>query len=342
MKAAVFQKPNEPLKVEEVEDPKIYFHEILVKVAACGVCNTDLHYIDHGVPTFKKPPMILGHEASGIVQDVGAQVKNIKAGDHVLIPPVFSCGHCYNCRIGRENICLNMIMLGNNIDGAYAEYVKVPAKDCIQLPDNLPLEESSIIADAISTPYHAVKNRAQVRPGDSVVVLGCGGVGINVVQIAAAAGGSVIAVDIVDDKLDMAKRLGAKHTINTSKKNDKAVLTEIREITKGGADICIEAIGNPKTIEMGPSTLRPGGRYVQVGYSHKAAPLNAGRLMFREIEILGSMGCRPVDYPKILEMVQLKKIKLEPVITHRFKLDDINKAFDLLRKGVPLRSIVVM
>jgi len=270
-KAAVFHKPNEPLKVEEVEDPKIYFHEILVKVSACGVCNTDLHYIDHGVPTFKKPPMILGHEASGIVQDVGAQVKNIKAGDHVLIPPVFSCGHCYNCRIGRENICLNMIMLGNNIDGAYAEYVKVPAKDCIPLPDNFPLEESSIIADAISTPFHAVKNRAQVRPGDSVVVLGCGGVGINVVQIAAAAGGSVIAVDIMDDKLEMAKRLGAKQAINTSKKNDKAVLTEIRDLTNGGADICIEAIGNPKTIEMGPSTLKPGGRYVQVGYSHKAA-----------------------------------------------------------------------
>jgi len=286
--------------------------------------------------------MILGHEASGIVQDVGAQVKNIKAGDHVLIPPVFSCGHCYNCRIGRENICLNMIMLGNNIDGAYAEYVKVPAKDCIQLPDKLPLEESCIIADAISTPYHAVKNRAQVRPGDAVVVLGCGGVGINVVQMAAAAGGSVIAVDIMDDKLEMAKRLGAKQTINTSKKNDKAVLTEIRDLTNGGADICIEAIGNPKTIEMGPSTLKPGGRYVQVGYYHKAAPLNAGRLMFREIEIIGSLGCRPVDYPKILEMILLKKIQLEPVITHRFKLDDINKAFDLMRKGIPLRSIVVM
>ena len=342
MKAAVFNKPNEPLEVKEVEDPKIYFHEILVKVSACGVCNTDLHYIDHGVPTFKKPPMILGHEASGIVQDVGAQVKEFKAGDHVLIPPVFSCGHCHNCRIGRENICLNMIMLGNNIDGAYAELVKVPAKDCIHLPDEMPLEESSIIADAISTPYHAVKNRARVGPGDSVVVLGCGGVGINVVQMAAAAGGSVTAVDIVDSKLEMAKRLGAKNTINSSKKNDKIMMTEIRDLTDGGADICIEAIGNPKTIEMGPSTLRPGGRYVQVGYSHKAAPLNAGRLMFREIEILGALGCRPVDYPKIIEMIMLKQIQLEPVITHRFKLDDTNKAFDLLRKGVSLRSIIVM
>jgi len=341
MKAAVFNKPNEPLKIEEVEDPKIYFHEVLVKVSACGVCNTDLHYIDHGVPTFKKPPMILGHEASGVVKNVGAQVKDFKAGDHVLIPPVFSCGHCYNCRIGRENICLNMIMLGNNIDGAYAELVKVPAKDCIHLPEDMPLQESSIIADAISTPYHAVKNRAQVRPGDSVVVIGCGGVGINVVQIASAAGGSVIAVDIMDNKLEMARRLGAKHTINSSEKADKLILTEIRDITNGGADICIEAIGNPKTIEMGPSTLRPGGRYVQVGYCHKAVPLNAGRLMFREIEIIGSLGCRPVDYPKIIEMIKLKKIQLEPVITHRFKLEDINKAFDLMRKSQSLRSIIV-
>ncbi len=342
MKAAVFHKPNEPLKIEEVETPKIFFHEILVKVAACGVCNTDLHYIDHGVPTFKQPPMILGHEASGIVQDVGAQVKDFKAGDSVLIPPVFSCGHCYNCRMGRENICLNMIMLGNNIDGAYAEYVKVPAKDCQHLPKELPLEESSIIADAISTPYHAVTNRAQVKPGDSVVVLGCGGVGINVVQVAAATGASIIAIDIIDNKLEMAKRLGAKHSINISNKQEKAVLKEVRELTGGGADITIECIGNPKTIELGPTLLRPGGRYVQVGYSHQAAPLNAGRLMFREIEIIGSLGCRPVDYPKIIEMVRLKKIQLNPVVTHRFRLEDINKAFDLMRKGESLRSIIVL
>jgi len=342
MKAAVFHGPNQPLKIEEVENPKIYFHEILVKVAACGVCNTDLHYIDHGVPTFKKPPMILGHEPSGIVEDVGAQVKNFKVGDHVLIPPVFSCGHCANCREGRENICLNMIMLGNNIDGAYAEYVKVPAKDCQHLPEEFPLEESSIIADAISTPYHAVKNRAQVQLGDSVVVYGCGGVGINVVQMAAAAGGSVIAVDIVDNKLEIARSLGARHTINASNKDDKTLLKEIRELTGGGADISIEVIGNPKTIEMGPSSLRAGGRHCQVGYSSKTVPLNAGRLMFREIEIRGSLGCRPVDYPKIIEMVKIGKIQLKPVVTNKFKLEDINKAFDLLRKGEALRSIIVI
>ena len=342
MKAAVFYGPNQPLKIEDVEKPKISPHEILVKVAACGVCNTDLHYIDHGVPTFKKPPLILGHEPSGIVEEVGGEVKNFKVGDRVLIPPVFSCGYCPNCRLGRENICFNMLMLGNHIDGAYAQYTKVPAKDCQHLPEELPLEESSIIADAISTPYHAVKNRAQVRPGDSVVVFGCGGVGINVVQMAAASGGLVIAVDIVDKKLDTAKKLGALHTINASGKEDKELLKEIRKLTDGGADIAIEAIGNPKTIELASGAVKAGGLHCQVGYTHHSVPLNAARLMFREIEIKGSLGCRPVDYPKIIEMAKTGKIQLKPVITHKFKLEEINDAFDLLRKGEALRSIIVL
>lgn len=342
MKAAVFYGPNQPLKIEEVKIPKIEQNEILVKIAACGVCNTDLHYIDHGVPTFKKPPMILGHEPSGIVEETGAEVKNFKVGDRVLIPPVFSCGYCDNCRLGRENICFNMLMLGNHIDGAFAEYTKVPAKDCQHLPEDLPLEESSIIADAISTPYHAVKNRAQVRPGDSVVVFGCGGVGINVVQMAAAAGGSVIAVDIVDKKLDIAKKLGALHTINASDKEGKALIKEIRTLTGGGADIAIEAIGNPKTIELASSAVKAGGCHCQVGYTHHNVAINAGRLMFREIEIKGSLGCRPVDYPKIIEMVRTGKIQLKPVVTHKFKLEEIDQAFDLMRKGESLRSIVVL
>ena len=341
MKAAVFHGPQQPLKIEEVATPKIESHEILVKIAACGVCNTDAHYIDHGVPTFKKPPMILGHEPSGTVEEVGDRVTNFNVGDRVLIPPVFSCGYCDNCRIGKENICFNMVMLGNHMDGAYAEYTKVPAKDCQHLPEDLPLEESSIIADAISTPFHAVKNRAQVKPGDSVVVFGCGGVGMNVVQIAAAAGASVIAVDIIDKKLELAKQLGAQHTINAKDKEDKVLLKEIRGLTAGGADISIEAIGNPKTIELGPAAVKAGGCHCQVGYTHHNVPVNAGRLMFREIEIKGSLGCRPVDYPKIIEMVRTGKIQLGPVVTHRFKLEEINDAFELLRKGEALRSIIV-
>ncbi|MHB1406484.1 MAG: zinc-binding dehydrogenase, partial [Desulfitobacteriaceae bacterium] len=205
MKAAVFYGPNQPLKVEEVPMPEIGAGDILVKVAACGLCHTDLHYIDHGVPTFKKPPLILGHEISGTVAEVASDVTSFKVGDRVLLPAVMSCGVCDNCREGRGNICSSMVMPGNDVDGGYAEYIKAPASNVFHLPDEIPLIEGSIIADAITTPYHAVKNRGKVRPGDTVLVYGCGGVGLNLVQVANAAGASVIAVDLADNKLAKAK-----------------------------------------------------------------------------------------------------------------------------------------
>ena len=138
MRAAVFHGPNQPLRLEDVPQPVPGPGQIVVKVAACGVCHTDLHYIDHGVPTAKKPPLILGHEASGTVAGVGAGVKNFKDGDRVLLPAVLSCGTCFFCRTGRENICQSMVMFGNNIDGAYAEFVLAPAKDAFRMPEEVP------------------------------------------------------------------------------------------------------------------------------------------------------------------------------------------------------------
>lgn len=339
MKAAVFYGPNQPLKVEEVETPKAGPGEILVKVAACGVCHTDIGYIDEGVPTFKKPPMILGHEAAGSVAGLGEGVTNFSEGDRVLIPAVFTCGDCAYCRTGRENICLNMRMLGNNMDGAYAEYTVVPARDCLNMPEEIPLEEGCIIADAISTPYHAVKNRAKVRPGDVVCVYGCGGVGMNVVQLAVATGAVVVAVDVDDDKLRMASDLGAWKTVNAKGVNPAK---EIRKLTGGGADIAIEAIGNPLTIDQAFSSLKTGGRLCIVGYTGQDVKISAGRIMFREMEIVGSLGCRPVDYHKIVDMVKGGRIKVTEMVTARFPLDEINEALDLLRSGKSLRSIVVM
>lgn len=341
MKAAIFYGSNQPLMIEDVPVPEIASDEVLVKVAACGVCHTDLHYIDHGVPTFKKPPMILGHEPSGTIAAVGANVTTLKEGNKVLLPAVLSCGTCFFCRTGRENICNTMVMFGNHVDGAYAEYVKAPAKDVFILPDEIPLEEGSIIADAVSTPYHAVKNRAEVKPGDTVVVYGCGGVGINVVQVAAACGATVIAVDVSDAKLGWAQKLGASYTINASQVEN--IAKTVRKLTDGGADIAIEAIGNPKTIEAAFSTLRKGGRLVVVGYTNEAVALAASKIMFFEMEVRGSLGCRPVDYPRIIEMVRNGKIKVEELVTHRYTLDDINCAFDLLRSHdeSALRSIVI-
>jgi len=339
MKAVVFHGKDVGLKFEDIPVPQIGDDQILVKVAACGVCHTDLHYIEHGVPTFKKPPIVLGHEASGIVEKAGAKVSNVKVGQRVLIPAVLTCGHCPACRQGRENICSNMQMVGNHFDGAYAEYVAVPAKDVLDLPESIPLEEASIIADAISTPYHAVKNRAQVRPGDTVVIFGCGGVGINAVQMAAAAGGYVIAVDINPRKLKWATEFGAAKTIDASKV--ERVSKEVKKLTGGGADIAMEVIGNPRTIEEAFECVRVGGRLCVVGYTHEAISIVAGKIMFKELEVVGSLGCRPVDYVPLIRMAAQGKIDLKKQVTHRFKLEELKKAFDVMKEGVSLRSIVI-
>jgi 6-hydroxycyclohex-1-ene-1-carbonyl-CoA dehydrogenase len=339
MKAAIFHGPNQPLSIEEVPTPEPGFGEILVDVAACGVCHTDLHYIDHGVPTFKKPPVILGHEVAGTVAALGEGVTQWKEGDRILLPAVYGCGQCRMCREGRENICSQMIMFGNNVDGGYAEYMLAPAKDVLTMPEEIPLIEGSIIADAVTTPYHAVVNRGQVRPGDQVVVFGCGGIGLNLVQIAAAMGARVIAVDLMEEKLDWARQLGAQETINAAETErvDKA----IRKLTGGGADIGFEAIGLPQTQKTTFSSLRTGGRFVVVGFASERMQLDTGRTMYREMEILGSLGCRAVDYPRVLELARQGKIKVKELVTAQFPLDEINEAFDLLRSGKGIRSVVV-
>jgi alcohol dehydrogenase, propanol-preferring len=341
MRAAIFHKPHAPLQVQDWPEPVPDHDEILVRVAACGLCHTDLHYIDHGVPTAKQPPLILGHEATGAVAQVGERVTQVKVGDRVLLPAVLPCGACVACRTGRENICLRLRMFGNDVDGAYAEYVTAPAKDVFILPDEIPLVEGCIIADAVTTPYHAVKNRAEVRPGDTVVVYGCGGVGLNVVQFARLAGGIVIAVDIADEKLDHARRLGAAEVINAGQES-AGVAKAVRRITGGGADIAIEAIGNPATMKEAFGSLRPGGRLVVVGYSDHEVALNAGRIMYREMEIRGSLGCRPVDYPRVIELARTGRIEVASLVTARFPLDEINTGMDTLRAGRGVRSVVVM
>ncbi len=339
MKAAVFHGPGTGLTIEDIPVPQVGPDQILVKVAACGACHTDLHYIEHGVPTFKKPPIVLGHEASGIVEEVGVDVENFTTGQRVLIPAVLTCGKCRFCRMGRENICADMKMLGNHFDGAYAEYVAVPAKDVLTLPESIPLQEASIIADALSTPYHAVKNRARVQPGDTVVVFGCGGVGINAVQLAALVGAYVIAVDLSEQKLTWARELGAAHTINASEV--KRVRKEIKRLPDGGADIAMEVIGNPRTIEEAFDSVRVGGRLCVVGYTPEAISIIAGKIMFKELEIVGSLGCPPGEYVPLIRMVELGRIDVTRLVTHRFDLEQIQGAFDVMKHGESLRSIVI-
>lgn len=336
MKAAVFYGPNQPLKVEEYPTPKPGRGEALVKVAACGVCHTDLHYLK-GVPTFKKPPMILGHEISGTVAELGEDVKEVSVGDRVLVPAILPCGKCYYCRIGRENICLNLLMVGNMVDGGYAEYVKVPAKDLIKLPDEIPLQEGAVIADAITSPYAAVVKRAELKPGETVAVWGAtGGLGLNTVQIAAAMGGKVIALGRREENLKLAKEIGAWQTINL--KEDKEPVKTIRRLTGGGVDVAFDCTGVPQVMEQAFESVRQGGRFIIVGYSDKPITINAGRIMFRELEIRGVMGCRPIDYYGAVELVRSGRIRL--LVSHKLPLEQINEAFKLLEEGKVTRAIV--
>lgn len=269
LKAAVLH-PGGRFELSEVAVPAPANGEILVRVAACGICHTDLHYVDHGVKTFKSP-VILGHEVSGTVAALGPGVTGFREGDRVLLPAVFTCGTCRPCRSGRENICEQMKMLGNHVDGAYAEYVVAPARDTFSLPAEIPLAEACLIGDAMSTPYHAVKHRAQVRLGESVAVFGCGGVGINAVQFAALAGGHVIAVDIDDRKLELARQFGARDTLNA--RGVERVDKELKKRTGGGVDVAMEIIGKPETIRNAYESLRPGGRLCQVGYTAEPVTL---------------------------------------------------------------------
>ncbi len=339
MKAAVFHAGHEPLHLEEIPRPEPGPGENVMKVAACGVCHSDLHYIDHDVKTFKKPPLVLGHEASGHVAAVGQGVTSPKEGDAILLPATFSCGSCFYCRTGRENICANLRMFGNDVGGSFAEYVAAPARDTIPVPKEVPLENASIIADAISTPYYAVKHRAAVKSGDTVVVVGCGGMGINAVQSAAASGARVIAVDTSPDRLHVAKRLGAAATLNPSEHEKPSKV--LRQMSGGGADIAIEAIGKPQTIRLAFDSLRKAGRLCILGYCSEEIMLPASRIMYYEMEVVGSLGCRPVDFPPLLELVRLGKIQLEPIVTNKLPLSEINKALDYTRQGVGLRTLVL-
>ncbi|MEJ2336132.1 MAG: zinc-binding dehydrogenase [Gemmatimonadales bacterium] len=338
MRAAVFHGAESGLSIEEVPTPSPVPGEALVRVAGCGMCHTDLHYLDHGVPTFKPPPIILGHEAAGTVAAVGERVTDWSEGDRVLIPAVLSCGRCRFCRMGRENLCERLEMLGNHIDGAYAEYVAVNASELVAVPEEIPLDKASVIADAVSTPYHAVKHRGRVRTGDTVAVVGCGGVGLNIVQCAAAAGGRVIAIDLNEERLEIARTLGAEETINPEgvERLDK----HVRKLTGGGVDVAFEAIGQPATVEMAFSLLRKGARLCVIWFSHEPATIPVGKLMFFELEMVGSLGCGGGDYPEIVELVRQGKLQLDPVVSGTIPLEEIEEGFDRLRRGEGVRWVV--
>lgn len=345
MKAAVFHGPGgswpqKPISIEEVPVPVPAAGEVLVKVAACGLCRTDLEYLKVEGATPKPPPIILGHEPVGTVAETGREVNRITAGQRVLIATAIPCLACDLCRTGRENLCPDMVLVGANRDGAFAEYVTAPATGVIPLPDSLPLEESAIITDAVATSYHAVYNRAQVKRGDTVAIYGAsGGLGLICVQITSAIGARVIAIGRKQWKLEKALEYGASEIISTGEVD--SVDRAVRRMTRGGADISIDVSGIARMIESACRATRPGGRIIVVGFSFEKIQLSVNRLMWQELNVLGSKNYHLSDMPAIIGLVENGVVKPGKIVSHRFKLEEINEAYRVLERGEMLRGIVI-
>ena len=339
MKAALFYGPGKPLQIEETPLPRMGARDALVQVKACGICHSDLHIIK-GQIKVPKLPLILGHEISGQIKQVGAEVKGFKEEDRVMVSGMIPCGECYFCSSGKDNICPKKIELGIQIDGGYAEYVTVPSRNLFKIPDEISYEEGAILTDAVATPFHAIR-LGSTGFGDLVAIIGLGGLGMNAVQLARLSGARVIAVDILDEKLRIAKELGAEELVN-SKIQDP--VQRILELTDGrGADISFEFVGLPTTFEQAIASVKKGGKVVLAGVGTDFVRLAMRDITTKEIEIIGVQGfVAQSEYPALVQMVLHKRLDVKRMITHTVSLNDIRKGLEILEKqiGNPIRVVL--
>jgi succinate semialdehyde reductase (NADPH) len=365
MRAAVVRERSGPFRVEELRDPEPGTGEVLVDVAACGVCHTDLHIHDGSVPF--PLPCVLGHEISGTVLALGAGVNDLSVGQRVAGAFIMPCGSCAMCRAGREELCepffahnrLNGTLYDGRtrlFDGAgepvwmysmggLSELAVVPERGLARLPDELELVDSAIFGCALLTAYGAVAEVGRLQPGESAAVFGAGGVGGSIVQMARALGaGRILAIDVDDDKLALAGSLGATDTINA--RTDDAVAVA-RELTDGaGVDIAFEAIGRPETFRQTVEVVADGGRCVMVGIAPVGltAEIEITRLVRRKLQVLGSFGGRPRhDLPALMELAVKGQLQLDGAIGERFSLDQTDEAYTRLANGeISGRAIIEM
>lgn len=331
MRAAVLEAFNQPLVVKNVADPELTPDGIIVKVEASGVCRSDLHAIHGKVSAIQNFPHILGHEMSGVVEQVGSNIRKFKKGDRVIVPFTHSDGVCPHCMTGHDNVCDNSQLVGMHFNGGYAEYVHIPNADLnmLHLPENVDFLSASAMGCRFMTGYHGVVAQGNVRPGEWVAVYGTGGVGLSAIQVAAAAGANVIAVDIADDKLAFAKEMGAVATVNSKELNAPQA---VKELTKGGAHVSIDALGIQETCLNSIMSLRKRGRHVQIGLSSNPhggmTPIPVNLFVAHELQLVGSVGMPIPEYSTMLEMVAQGKIDPGKLVTKQIALDDINSAFD--------------
>ncbi len=338
MKAAILKQLGGPLQIEEVPEPAIEPEEVLVKVMACGTDGTDLKMVD-GFGYTPELPFILGHEIAGVVAEAGSGVSALKSGDRVIAYNFSTCGRCRFCLTHREQLCVNMagVMGARNKHGGHAEYVGVPARQLVSLPDNVSWPDAAVIPDAVITALHAV-DRARVQLGETVVIMGVGGVGSSAVQIAKLSGARVIAVDRTDEKVHRASEMGADVAVNNAETD---VLKTVQEVTAGlGADCVIDCVGLEQSLAAGIDSLRPGGRLTVVGYTPELYGVNGKRLAQNELEIIGTRCGRMQDLINAVRLVAEGKIR--SIVTDVYPLEEVNKAMAALRAGKVLGRAVLL
>jgi len=344
MRAFRFYEPGVPWKLEEVPIPPIGDSDVLVKIKASGICGSDLHY-RHGRMKPWKIPITPGHEISGIVEEIGSRVKNVNVGDRVCVHYIISCGDCVHCSQGNDNRCRNRRSIGYHVDGGFAEYISIPARNAFKLPDEIPFDQGAIIGCAVSTAFHALRV-GEFQPGDTVAVFGLGGVGMHAVAWARALGASmIIGVDIMDFKIRLAKEFGADYTINAAEEDP---VKEIRYLTDDlGVDVSLEVAGTEKTMEYAILSAcesnYASGRVVSVAAQFKPIKIKGMRTL-REGALRKSGDHTRDDLRRVIKLVKAKRINLSKSITHRLRFDELNRGLEILdeKKENVLRIVLIL
>ncbi len=341
MKAVRFIGVNQSLQMQEIPTPEIGARDVLVKVKAAGVCHSDAHY-RAGISPVRPVPLTLGHEVSGVIEQVGAEVTNLQPGDRVALHYNLSCGNCYHCSTGNDQFCEKVLMIGHYTNGGYAEYIAVPARNAIPLPDGIPFEQGATLMCASATAFHALR-KSRLKGGETVAIFGAGGLGQSAIQLAKAFGAiEVFAVDINPAKLDLAQRYDAI-PINASQVD---AVAEIKRLTNDkGVDVAIEMIGLPKTMKQALQVAGIMGRVVIVGLSNQPLEIQTyTELLGNEVELIGSNDHHLQELPILLDLARRKILDTSNIVTRTIPLDAdaINSALDDLENfGGDVRTVIV-
>ena len=326
MKVAVLYGPHDLRLVDKPVPALAGPDSVLIKVKAVGICGSDLHAY-HGKLATVVFPRVIGHEVVGEVVEVGSAVTTIAPGDHVVVDPVVSCGECPVCRAGRHNVCRDVKCIGVACEGGLAEFIVFPEPSVHLLPADLPWRDA-VLAEPYTIGAQVV-SRGRVTQGDKVLVMGAGPIGLVILQAAKRLGAKVLITDIADSRLALAKKLDADACVNPSKQN---LAQAVSEFTGGyGVDVAVDAVGVPALFEQGVELTAPGGRVVIIGFNPTPAQVPELLITRKELDILGSR-MNAGKMPEVVRWIASGEVKTGPLVSHEFKLEELQKAFDLLDK----------